>query len=122
MNKYSIILLLFLTACWGKDPLIEVEISEIPKALQIDDVAGLKLESFLVTDKVSMNVKLPEDGTYRIKIRDFSNKIVSQEKLTAKKGDNILKVYVNSLNTDSYTIELTNDNHVIIGRDVFGKQ
>ena len=69
-----------------------------------------------------MNVKLPEDGTYRIKIRDFSNKIVSQEKLTAKKGDNILKVYVNSLNTDSYTIELTDDNHVIIGRDVFGKQ
>ena len=39
-----------------------------------------------------------------------------------KKGDNILKVYVNSLNTDSYTIELTDNNHVIIGRDVFGKQ
>ena len=42
-----------------------------------------------------MNVKLPEAGTYRIKIRHgLNNELISQERLEVKEGDNILKVYV----------------------------
>jgi hypothetical protein len=41
--------------------------------------------------------------------------LVSQEKLDANEGDNILKVYVSSLENNGYTLELTDDNHDIIG-------
>ena len=39
------------------DPFVEVP----DLTLQIKDVVGIKLESVIVTDRVSMNVKLPQD-------------------------------------------------------------
>ena len=64
----------------------------------IKDLIGIKLENTIVSDRVSMNVKLPEFGTYRIKIRHgLNNELISQERLEVKEGDNILKVYVASL-------------------------
>ena len=119
MKRYTLLLFLFLTACYEKDSIVEIEIDEIPQALQIADVVGIKLESTIVTDNVAMNVKLPETGVYRIKIRDFTNELVSQEKVNAKEGDNILKVYVKALEKDSYTIELANENHTVLARDVY---
>ena len=42
-----------------------------------------------------MNVKLPDIGKYRIKIRHgLNNDLISQEIICLKEGDNILKVYV----------------------------
>lgn len=122
MKKYTIILFLLLTACYDRDNIVDIEIDEIPAALQINDVVGIKLESTIVTDNVSMNVKLPEAGLYRIKIRDFGGELVSQEKVNAKAGDNILKVYIKALEKDSYTIELTDENHSVLGRNVFAIQ
>lgn len=87
----------------------------IPTALQINDIMGIKLESTIVSNEVKMNVKLPADGTYRIKIKDIGNKLISQEKINASVGDNILSVYVSSLENDSYTLELTDDNHKVLG-------
>jgi len=62
-----------------------------------------------------MNVKLDFPGVYRVKIRDIEKNLVSQEKLTANEGDNLLKVYVSALEDDSYTIELTQDDHTLVG-------
>lgn len=119
MKRYTILLFLLLTACYDRDNIVEIEIDEVPAALQINDVVGIKLESTIVTDNVAMNVKLPEAGLYRIKIRNFGGELVSQEKVNAKAGDNILKVYVKALEKDSYTIELANENHTVLSRDVF---
>lgn len=94
------------------EPFGTVEVSD---KLFINDLVGIKTESAIVSDEVSMNVKLPSDGTYRIKIRDIGRNLISQEKVQGSVGDNILKVYVNTLENSSYTLELTDDSHKVIG-------
>ena len=107
---------LLLTGCM-KDDVIEVinPTVEIPEVLKIQEAKGLKLESTITSSEVRMNVKLDFPGVYRVKIRDIEKNLVSQEKLTANEGDNLLKVYVSALENDSYTIELTQDDHTLIG-------
>ena len=118
----SLIVLLSLTSCM-KDELIEpIFIDSMPETLVIDELVGIKLESTIVSSEVRMNIKLPVDGTYRVKIRDIDNSLISQEKLTAKEGDNILAVYNSSLDKSSFTLELTDVNHKVIGRTVFVNQ
>lgn len=123
MKKLLSVLLLFLVLGCIKDELVDIyPHSLVPENLKIEEPIGLKLESIFVNDKVSINVKLPQDGTYRIKIRNISNELVSQERLTAKEGDNILSIYTRSLSKSSYTVELTNDDHKVLGRTVFVNQ
>jgi len=107
---------LLLTGCM-KDDVIEVinPTVEIPEVLKIQEAKGLKLESTITSSEVRMNVKLDFPGVYRVKIRDIEKNLVSQEKITANEGDNLLKVYVSALEEDSYTIELTQDDHTLIG-------
>jgi len=113
------ILLLTLTGCM-KDEIIEpINLVEVPESLVIEDLQGLKLESTIVSSEVRMNVKLPYTGEYRIKIRDIVNDLVSQEKINGNEGDNLLKVYVSSLDKNGYLIELTDSNHDVIGRTSF---
>lgn len=113
------ILLLTLTGCM-KDEIIEpINLVEVPESLVIEDLQGLKLESTIVSSEVRMNVKLPYTGEYRIKIRDIVNDLVSQEKINGNEGDNLLKVYVSSLDKNGYLIELTDSNHDVIGRTTF---
>ena len=114
----SFLISLKLTSCI-KDEIYEPIVNEVPQSLQIAAIQGIKLESTIVTDEVKMNVKLPYDGTYRIRIRDIGRRLVSQEELLAKAGDNILKVYVKSLPKDGYTIELVNSSNEILGLTSF---
>lgn len=123
MKKILILIsLIALTGCIkdedfiiGPDP-----VDEVPAALVIDDLVGIKLQSNIVTERVGMNVKLPEAGTYRVKIRHgMNNELISQEKVTGKEGDNILKVYVSALDKSAYKLELTTEDHVVIGRTAF---
>ena len=119
----SIFALLFIIGCAQDEEFIIIdENQEVPEALVIDDLVGIKLASSIVSDRVAMNVKLPSDGTYRVKIRhSMTNELISQEKLTGKEGDNILKVYVNTLETSSYKLELTKADHTVVGVTVFSK-
>lgn len=94
---------------------IDLSVSEVPESLEIDGIMGIKVESAIVSDEIKMNVKLPYTGEYRIKIRDIGRNIVSQEKIIANAGDNILKVYTKSLNDDGYSLELTDNNHKVLG-------
>jgi len=115
----TLLFLVLLTSCM-KDEFIEpIDLVEVPESLEIAEVQGLKLESTIVSDEVRMNVKLPYSGVYRIKIRDISKNLVSQEKIEGDEGDNILKVYVSSLENDGYIIELTDDAHDMIGLTTF---
>ena len=118
----TLLVLLTLTSCMKDDIMEPVFVSEVPETLLIDELVGIKLESTIVSSEVRMNVKLPNDGTYRVKIRDIDNSLISQEKLTAQEGDNILSVYTSSLDKYSFTLELTDVNHNVIGRTVFVNQ
>ena len=94
MKKLILIFaLLFILGCAQDEEFIIVdENQEVPEALVIDDLAGIKLASSIVSDRVAMNVKLSEEGSYRVKIRhSMTNELISQEKLSGKEGDNILK-------------------------------
>jgi len=118
MKKVLILLsLVLLIGCMKDDDILSPidNVVEVPESLVIGDLQGIKVESTIVTNEVKMNIKLPYTGTYRVKIRDISKQLISQEKLEASEGDNILKVYVSSLQNDGYTLELTDDNHDIIG-------
>ena len=118
MKKVLILLsLVLLMGCMKDDDILSPidNVVEVPESLTIDDLQGIKVESTIVTDEVKMNIKLPYTGTYRVKIRDISKQLISQEKLEANEGDNILKVYVSSLENDGYTLELSDDNHEVIG-------
>lgn len=113
------ILLLTLTGCMKDEIIQPINLVEVPESLVIEDLQGLKLESTIVSSEVRMNVKLPYTGEYRIKIRDIVNDLVSQEKINGNEGDNLLKVYVSSLDKNGYLIELTDNNHDVIGRTTF---
>ena len=117
MKKVLVLLSLVLLMGCAKDEILSPidNTVEVPESLVIDDLQGIKVESTIVSSEVKMNVKLPYTGTYRVKIRDIGKELISQEKLQANEGDNILKVYVSSLSNDGYTLELTNDNHEVIG-------
>jgi len=120
--KKVIIGLMFLgmlVACTRDEYVVYEPTSFIPETLQIVEPIGLKLENTFVTDKVSVNVKLPSTGTYRLKIKDIVGKLVSQEKLSAKEGDNILSIYTNSLEKSSYTVELQTEDGTLLGSSVF---
>ena len=111
----TLLILLSVTSCMRDDILEPMNIVDVPKGLVITEVQGLKLESTIVSEEVSMNVKLEYAGTYRIKIRDISGELISQEKINGEQGDNILKVYVSTLPKSSYTILLTDYDHNVIG-------
>jgi|SRR5210317_301537 hypothetical protein len=114
--------LLLLTSCMKDEIMEPIFLSEVPETLEISDIQGIKLENTIVSSEVRMNIKLPSDGKYRVKIRDIASKLVSQEELTAKEGDNILAVYTSSLDKSSYTLELVDSNNNVLGRAVFVNQ
>jgi len=113
--------ILILTSCVRDEYETPVIVEPTTESLFIGEASGLKLESYIVTSQVKVNTKFENDGTYRIKIYDFTNKLVSQEKIQANKGDNILNIYVSSLPKDSYTVKLQTINHEDIGVQLFSK-
>lgn len=117
MKKLLSILFVFtlIVGCSKDDVFVE----PVQNNLQIKDLIGIKLENVFVTDKVSMNVKLETAGTVRIKIKDLSGEMVSQEKIDVVAGDNILSIYTKSLPKSSYTIELCDINNTVLGTTVF---
>jgi len=115
--KKLLILLLFVSCT--TEIYYERPIQDVPESLFMSQAIGLKLESYIVQDKVRINTKLPSDGDYRIKIIDFTNTVVAQEIIHGKEGNNILNIYVNSLPVSSYTVELYTRNNTFIGKQSF---
>lgn len=118
-NLISLLTLLILVSCARDIEDTAAPVLEVPERLVIDDLQGIRLGSLIVSQQVNINTKLPEAGMYRIKIYDFSGKLVNQEKLKGVKGDNILNIYVSSLPKSSYTVELRTMDNELIGRELF---
>ena len=117
----TLLSLILVMGCYQDDDLVTLyPDQEVPESLQIKELIGIKLENTIVTDRVAMNVKLPLDGKYRIKIRQgITNELISQEMITAGEGDNLLKVYVASLEKSGYMIQLTDEFHNVLGNESF---
>jgi len=117
----TLLSLILVMGCYQDDDLVTLyPDQEVPQSLQIKELIGIKLENTIVTDRVAMNVKLPLDGKYRIKIRQgITNELISQEMITACEGDNLLKVYVASLEKSGYMIQLTDEFHNVLGNESF---
>lgn len=113
------ILLVLATKCTA-DRYDDYEVyTYVPEALILEEAEGLKLKNYIVDNQVEMNVKLSESGIYRLKIKDISGKLVSQERLRASMGNNILKTYTSSLPKSSYTLVLETEDGRELGSEVF---
>lgn len=114
----SLLLLLIVFGCSQEEPFIEEVSFDVPKSLEIKELIGIKTESIIVEEEVRMNVKLPYSGQYRIKIKDIEGTLISQEVILANRGNNLLKVYVSTLPSSSYKLELTSVDHKLLGAEV----
>ena len=120
MKKILLLTLSLLALSCSKDLDYEmVDFLFVPDNLKIEEPIGIRLSSNIVNNQVDVNVKLPSNGTYRIKILDLTFKTISQEKLTANEGDNLIKVYVSSLPESSFIVELLTEDGVPLGKEVF---
>lgn len=121
MKKIIIsLVLLTLAGCINDEEFTSPLPVEVPQNLSINRLVGIRLENNIVTERVTMNVKLPSDGIYRVKIKHgVTDKLISQEKLIGIEGDNILKIYVNVLDKSTYKLELTNELHKVISKTSF---
>ena len=121
MRKY-IIALVFVTAFSCTQDSIE-DIQMIPnESLAINLDQGIKLESYIVTDDVSMNLKVSKSGGYNVVVKDIDGDVVSKESIDLKLGSNIHKLYVKVLPKSSYTVELIDESNKLIGIEIFSMQ
>ena len=120
MKKILLLTLSLLVLSCSKDLDYEmVDFVFVPDNLKIEEPVGIRLASNIVSNQVDVNVKLPADGTYRIKILDITLNTISQEKLEAKAGDNLIKVYVNALPESSFVVELLTEDNQLLGKETF---
>jgi len=118
----AILSLIVLVSCMRDDEFIIDPIVEVPENLFIGELQGVKLASYVVNEEVDINIKLPKTDRYRVKIRHGVNdRIISQEIVNGKEGDNLLKVYVRALPDSAYKLEVTTENHETIGFSSFAK-
>ena len=75
-NLFAILLVLG-TKCTS-DSYEFTDYTYVPEALVIEEPQGIKLENYVVDNQVDINVKLPVDGIYRIKIIDPVRSFVQQ--------------------------------------------
>ena len=121
MKKIITLLTLFVLLGCTKDEFEDFDTSftEVPETLQIVDPIGLKLESAIVTNKVAINAKFDVGGDYRIKIINIAGKVVSQDKITATAGDNLLNIYTTALDKSSYQVHIVDQFNNVLGIETF---
>ncbi len=85
------ILLIFLVLLWG---CTKIEIEPTPQPVQ----KIFSVSESMVVDGQSIHFDLPSDGAYTLTLIDKeTGQIVSRERFTGKIGENIKKIYTNSI-------------------------
>ena len=103
------ILFIFVVLMWGCTKM-EIEPTPPPAVQKIFSVKESR-----VTDGQSIYFDLPSDGVYILTLIDKeSGQVVSRERFTGKMGENIKKIYTNSLQSQ-YLYLLLQD---VIGKEV----
>ena len=118
MKKLLILFtVLLLTGCAKDLELEQINLVEVPEALVIDKEVGIKLENRFTSEEVRMNVKINAEGLFTIKVLDIENQVISKEVVRGEVGDNLFKVYTNTLPVSSYRLELFCDD-IKVGTEV----
>ena len=103
------ILFIFVILMWGCTKM-EIEPTPPPAVEKIFSVKESR-----VTNGQSIHFDLPTDGVYTLTLIDKeSGQVVSRERFTGKMGENIKKIYTNSLQSQ-YLYLLLQD---VIGKEV----
>jgi hypothetical protein len=103
------ILFIFVVLMWGCTKM-EIEPTPPPAVEKIFSVKESR-----VTNGQSIHFDLPSDGVYTLTLIDTeSGHVVSREKFSGKMGENIKKIYTNSLQSQ-YLYLLLQD---VIGKEV----
>ena len=85
------ILLIFLVLCWS---CTKMEIEPTPQPIQ----KIFSVKESRVVDGQSIHFDLPSNGVYTLTLIDKeTGQVVGREKFTGKMGENIKKIYTNSL-------------------------
>ena len=106
MKKIILISLILLVGCTK----MEIEPTPPPAVQKIFSVSESR-----VTNGQSIHFDLPSDGVYTLTLIDKeSGNVVSRERFTGKIGENIKKIYTNSLQSQ-YLYLLLQD---VIGKEV----
>lgn len=108
---------LLLTGCTKDLELEQINLVEVPETLVIDKEVGIKLENRFTSEEVRMNVKINAEGLFTIKVLDIENQVISKEVVRGEVGDNLFKVYTNTLPVSSYRLELFCDD-IKVGTEV----
>lgn len=109
-----------LVSCQNEESLLPTP-TEVTEKLQIVGNVGIKIETLFVKEEVAMNVKTETAGTYVVKILNIANKSVSKEDVTLKAGNNLLKIYANTLPSSAYRIGLFDLKGNLLGIADFNK-
>jgi len=121
MRKYIAATLIVVAFSCTQDPIEDIQM--IPnESLSISLDQGIKLESYIVTDDVSINLKVNKSGNYKVIIEDITGRLVSKETISLKFGSNIHKVYVKALPKSSYAVKLIDESNQLIGTEIFSMQ
>jgi hypothetical protein len=121
MRKYIIAMLLVTAFSCTQDTIEDTQIVS-DESLTINMDQGIKLESYIVTSDVSMNLKVSKSGTYGVVVKDIDGDVVSKESIDLRLGSNIHKLYVKVLPNSSYTVELVDSSNNLIGTEIFSMQ
>ena len=121
MKKYLVSALIIIAFSCTQDVIEDVQM--IPnESLSINLDEGIKLENYIVTDQVSVNLKVGKSGNYKVAIENIAGSVVSKENIELKLGSNIHKIYVIALPISSYTVKLTDESGRLIGVEIFSMQ
>ena len=121
MRKYLVSALIIIAFSCTQDVIEDVQM--IPnESLSINLDEGIKLENYIVTDQVSVNLKVNKSGNYKVAIENIAGNVVSKENIELKLGSNIHKIYVKALPISSYTVKLTDESGRLIGIEIFSMQ
>ena len=121
MKKYLLSALIIIAFSCTQDVIEDVQM--IPnESLSINLDEGIKLENYIVTDQVSVNLKVNKSGNYKVTIENIAGSVVSKENIELKLGSNIHKIYVKALPISSYTVKLIDESNRVIGVEIFSMQ
>ena len=121
MRKYLVSALIIIAFSCTQDVIEDVQM--IPnESLSINLDEGIKLENYIVTDQVSVNLKVNKSGNYKVSIENIAGNVISKENIELKLGSNIHKIYVKALPVSSYTVKLTDESGRLIGVEIFSMQ
>ena len=121
MKKYLVSALIIIAFSCTQDVIEDVQM--IPnESLSINLDEGIKLENYIVTDEVLVNLKINKTANYTIIIENIIGNVVSKERIDLKFGNNIHKIYVKALPVSSYTVKLVDEYDRLIGVEIFSMQ